>query len=598
MALRPDPSAALPASVPALVRARAAAWPDAVALVDARERLTFAALLERAGDVARRLRAAEVAPGAAVGVSARRSAAAVVAMLGVQEAGAVCVPLDPTYPRERLQVMLEDSGVAVVLSDEPARERSDLATVLALDASGAPPGGLHGRALGEGIGWLFYTSGSTGRPKGVLLRQATIVARLADEPLVWADGDRGVLKSSLSYGDSLWEMLAPLVHGRPCVVADDDTARDPRLLSRLIEREGVTRLLLVPALLSAMLSLPPADRARLGGIRSCIATGERLTGALAERFYAVLPDATLLDVYGTTECWEACWHAVPRDVRAGDVVPIGSRLFAGVRAWVVDEALAPLPPGEPGELLVAGPGVSAGYHARPELTAERFVAPPAGEEDAGTAYRTGDLVVRHADGTLELVGRRDLQINLRGFRVELLEVERWLRDCPGVLQAAVVAMRDDDDTVTGLTALVVPAAGEQPAVAGLRRALAEHVPDHCLPSRWIRLERLPLLSNGKLDRGALTTLAAYQPASLDVGEDTAAPQQPHGEVERTLVQIWRELLGVERVGVSDNFFDLGGSSLLAVQVVIRVERELGVEVPLRDFYARPTIATLGEALRA
>ncbi len=584
----------LATTVPALLRARAEAWPDATALVHAGGQLSFAELLRDADAVARRLRAAGIQPGTAVGVGTQRSAAAVIAMLGIQEAGATCVALDPAYPQERLRFILEDSGASVVLTDGPADAWGEV-PLLAVDASGPPPATLSPPSSDPETGWIFYTSGSSGRPKGVLLGHRTIVARLLAEPIPWRPGDRGCHKSSFSYGDSLWEILAPLAHGCAAAIADVEEGRDPRLLSRLVERAGVTHLLLVPALLRALLQLPDADRARLAGITTCLATGEVLTGALAEDFYRVLPDATLIDMYGTTECWEVCWHPVPRDVRVGDAVPIGTRLLDGVQVAVVDEQLEPVPAGTPGELLVSGPGLSRGYVNRPELTAERFLRPPQRTGLGDRAYRTGDLVVRRDGGTLEIAGRRDLQVNLRGFRIELEEVERWLRASPDVTDGAVVAERDADGTVVGLTALVVSAEGREPNAAALRRELGRHLPDHCLPSSWVRLAQLPLLSNGKVDRSALASLAHCRPAPF--GASTAGAQAaPRSEREAKLVRIWRDLLGVDQIEVTDDFFDLGGSSLLAVQVVIRVEQELGAEIPLREFYQRPTIASLDAIL--
>jgi len=578
-----------------LVRASAETAPERTALLADDAELSFAALLERVDAGAARLRDAGVGPGVAVGLAAGRCAAAVVATLAIQAAGGACVPLDTAYPAERLRRIVADAGVALVLADD------DVAGVervgrLALDARGEAGVAAPATDVGAGTAWVFCTSGSTGRPKAVGVRHATIVARLRDEPFAWEPGDRGLHKSSPSYGDAIWELCAPLAHGCACVIADAEQGRDPRLLARLIERGGVTRVLFVPSLLAALLSLPEPDARRLAGLRSCIATGEVLTGVLAQRFHELLPDTTLFNVYGTTECWEVGWHVVPRTVRAGDTIPLSSRLLDGVQAWVVDEELRPLPADEPGELLVGGPGVADGYLGRPELTAERFVplAPLGGD---GIGYRTGDVVARDEHGALRLLGRRDNQVKLHGLRIELEEVERWLVAAPGVAAAAVAPRKDAAGSLVGLTACLVAAPDAEIDVAQVRRALAEQLPDHAIPTGWMRLARLPAAANGKLDRAALELLVAADAVALDGRGRDAPDVAPHDDVEQLLADIWRELLGVERVGVTDDFFALGGSSLLAVQLVMRVERALGVEVPLRELYARPTIAALREVVR-
>jgi amino acid adenylation domain-containing protein len=581
-----------PATVSDLLRARAHGWLHEPATIDADGELTFARLLERVDALVDRLREAGVGTGMAVGLATSRSAAEAIAMLGIQAAGAACVPLDPTYPAERLRFMLSDSAAALVLCDDPDDGTWCGVPARALDGSGtarAQPARPH---VDERVAWIYYTSGTTGRPKGVLVTHRAVVARLQCDPLPWQPGDRGVHKSSPGYGDSVWELFAPLVHGRPVVIADGDAGHDPRLLARLVEQHEVTHMLLVPSLLAALLDLPEADRPRLAGLRWCIATGEPLSGALAERFYDQLPAATLVNVYGAMECWEVCWHVVPRSVRGADTVPAGSRLFDGVETWIVDDELRPVADGTPGELLVGGQGVACGYLDRPELTAARFVAPPASAAVGGHAYRTGDQAVRRADGVLELLGRRDVQVKLRGMRIELEEVERWLAASPDVVTGAVAPRRDETGTVVGLTAFLVSAHDTQPDVARVRTMLAEQLPSAWVPSAWVRLGRLPLSVNGKLDRAALELLASCAPQPLDPRAQTTEDGAPRSDREQVLVEIWRQVLDVERVDVTDDFFALGGGSLLAVQVVIRVQNALGAEIRLRDFYREPTIAGL------
>jgi len=588
-------------TVPALLRGQAAASPDAPALVDDAGELSFAELAAAVAGVAERLRAAGIGPRTMVALAARRSTRALVAMLAVLEADAICVPLDPAYPAERLRFMLADSQAAVVLCDEPVDGTWEGTPALMLDGRGEIRGGWNAptpRALDADIAWVYYTSGSTGRPKGVLIPHAMAIARALREPIAWHPGERCCVKSSLSFMDSVWELLGPLLNGCSTVVADDEMARDPRLLSRAIERHGVTRILTVPSLLASLLSLPPEDRARLRHIRWWIASGEVLPPPLAEQFYAVVPTATLVNVYGATECWDACWHAVPRETRADEAIPIGSHLLADVRLRLLGEDLETVAHGTPGELVVSGPCVARGYLDRPELTAERFVSLAHLGEDAHPAYRTGDFALKRPDGTIQLLGRRDRQVKLHGYRIELEEVERAVHAAPGVAEAAVVATRDASGRVDGLTAFVVPAPGQALDAEALKRALAERLPDYCVPRAWAQLASLPLSPNGKPDRDALVALAARRPTALEAADAASQHVAPRSEHERTLAEIWQELLGRERIGVTDNFFSLGGTSLLAVQVVIRVQERFATEIPLRRFYEEPTIAALTDLIPA
>ena len=581
------------ATVSELLRAQAARTPDAVAAIDESGELTLAQVVTRADAVAERLRQAGVGPGAVVGLAAGRSTATLVAALGVLEAGAVCLPLDPGHPDERLRLILERARPALVLCGSPPRGALGEWSARALDGGGTARA-LASPGVDDGVAWILLTSGSTGVPKGVLLGHEMIVARLACEPIPWTPGERCCHKTPLTFVDALWELFGPLAHGLATVVASEEEARDPRMLARALERHRVTRIVLVPSLLAALLDLPAEDRARLAGVRTWSATGEPLPGALAERFHAALPEATLVNLYGTSECWDVSWQVVPRSVRAGDRVGVG-RPLAGVRVWLLDDGLNAVPPGVPGELFVGGRCVSRGYLDDPELTAARFVpAGPLDGRETGVAYRTGDVARQREDGSLEVLGRRDLQVKLRGFRIELEEVERHLRAAPGVRDAGVAAVRDDDGVVDGLVAQVVPHAGEHVDVAALRQALGGRLPAHCVPSAIRCVERLPLLPSGKLDRAALAQ--SDRPEREPEPAAAAPPMEPRTDEERALAAIWCEVLDLDRVGVTESFFDLGGHSLLAVQVMIRVEEQLAIEIPLRELYERPTIAELGELL--
>ncbi len=519
-------------TVSALVREQARRTPEAFALIDDDNgALSFADLAERSGAVAERLRRAGVERGMTVALAARRSCATFVAMLGILEAGAVCVPLDPDYPSDRLRFMLADSGAAIALCDDACLLPGGDVPTLALDGSGTAVARPSRDALEEDVGWIFYTSGSTGRPKGVMIGQSMALARVGREPIPWEQDERGCQKSSLSFLDSIWELLAPLAHGLATVIAGEQTTRDPRLLSRLIARHGVTRILIVPSLLDVLLDLGEADLASLRGVRLWLASGEPLSGALAARLYRALPDTTLVNLYGTAECWDVCWHVMPASVRAGDAVPIGSRLLRDVRIWLLD-GTKPVPVGVPGELVVSSPSLAHGYLDRPALTAERFISLAPLTEGDEIAYRTGDFVVQRTDGTLELVGRRDLQVKLHGIRIELEEVERWLLASDQVLQGAVAPRCDAEGALVGLTAFVVPPRGTELDPTALRRQLGEQLPVACIPTTWVRLGQLPLMPHGKLDRSALAALAACEPAPSDAHPPAAMSPESWKEAGR------------------------------------------------------------------
>jgi amino acid adenylation domain-containing protein len=585
---------AAPSTVPELLRARAREAPHALALIEGETRVSIGELMHGSAVVADRLRRAGVRPGMAVGLAARRSIREIVASLAIVEAGATCVPLDLAYPPERLRFMLADSGAALVLLEQADAALADSVPTLTLEGEGdAQVRSAHASAL-DGIGWILYTSGSSGQPKGVLISHRMVIARVLREPIPWAPDERGVHHSSPSFGDALWELVGPLAHGCPTVVAEEEEASDPRLLAGLLARRGVTRVIAVPSLLSLLLDLSPDVLARLREVRCWVATGEPLPGSIAERFRRALPEATLLNVYTATECAIVCAAHVPSGARAGERMPIGAPV-PDVRVWVLDDALRPLPDGTSGELTVAGPCVSAGYLGRPRLTAARFVPCARIDGSEGLAYRTGDVGVRRADGTFEVLGRRDAQVKVGGWRVEPGEVERWLLATPGVHDGAVVPLRDAEGTATALVAYVVSEPGHVLDVEHLRAAIGQRVPAAWLPARWVPLPRLPRTPNGKLDRAVLAAHARGASPQAANGDHHV---EPRTDRERVLAAIWRTLLGIERVGVTDDFFRLGGTSLLAVQMALRVERALTAEVPLRAFYAQPTIAGLIACLSA
>jgi amino acid adenylation domain-containing protein len=565
--------------------ARADATPDAEALRFEGERLTYAELDRRANRLAHRLRAWGVGRDVLVGICMERSVELVVSLLATLKAGGAYLPLDPGYPRSRLEFMLADARVPVLLTQRrlvpglPDHE----AAVLCVDEaaedlereSGERPRVEVG---GEDLAYVIYTSGSTGRPKGVMNVHAGIRNRL-----LWMQdtyrldaSDRVLQKTPYSFDVSVWEFFWPLMTGACLVVARPDGHRDGRYLARTIQREGITTVHFVPAMLHVFLLEEEAKGCR--GLRRVMCSGEALPRELQERFFGLLP-AALHNLYGPTEAAvDVTAWACRRD---GDTrpVPIGHAI-ANTRLYVLDERSQPVPAGVAGELCIGGRNLARGYLDRPELTAERFVSWP--DDPDGRIYRTGDLARFRADGAIEYLGRLDHQVKLRGFRIELGEIEQVLADHPGVHEAVVVAR--GDRLVAYLTGAAVPAGGD------LIAHLKERLPDYMVPAAFVTLPAFPLSPNGKVDRAALPEPELSRP-------ELAVPYEaPRDRVERVIAEAWTRLLGLDQVGVNDNFFDLGGHSLLVVELRSALETQLGRPLTLVELFQFPTVRSLAQHL--
>ncbi|MGX7673493.1 amino acid adenylation domain-containing protein [Plantactinospora sp. DSM 117369] len=641
-----------PETLPGLVAAQAARTPDAVALIDGERQLGYAELDRRAAGLARRLAARGVRPGDVVAVAVPRSAELVVALLGVLKAGAAYLPLDVTHPRERLSVVLADSGARAVVStvDVLARLPRPAGVAHLLVSATAEPEELAG-AAGEGTGtpagdpdspaYLIYTSGSTGRPKGVLVGHRAIVSQLAWSQRRFGLGadDRMLQLAPASFDTSVWEIFWPLSAGAAVVLPGEDEAGDPSRLAGLVRRHRVTAVTFVPSLVEAFLLADEltADPGWAASLRWVSCGGEALSPELARRWHA--QTGTALDnFYGPTEtAVQVTWWA--NDGGAERSVPIG-RPVANTRLYVLDDCLRPVPPGVPGELYVAGTQLGYGYHARFGLTAQRFVADPYGP--AGQRmYRTGDLVRWRTDGVLEYVGRGDDQVKIRGHRIDLGEVEAVLRTGPGVAQA-VAAARVDGRGRTGLVGYLVPVAGLRLDVEAVRAAARARLPESMVPGRFVVLDALPLTASGKLDRAALpappgtgTTPAVAEPAAgaepgagarsgvgteptagaESAGRDTgphgpsapagtSTPATPSdvdtpvhsggGSAERLLREVFAEVLGLPEVGADADFFALGGDSILSIAVSSRARRH-GLALAPRDVFRHRTPRALARA---
>jgi amino acid adenylation domain-containing protein len=587
-----DAGALPPSEVPihALFEAQAARTPGATALVQGStgERWTYAELDRWADSVAHRLAELGVGPEVRVGVCLTRTPLLAASLLGVLKAGGAYVPLDPRYPRERLAFLLEDTAAAVLLTepgfvDKLPEHRAEVLLVegswrgtetAPRTASGVLPGNL---------AYLIYTSGSTGRPKGVAIEHRSAVAFARWARTVFPPEDlAGVLAAtSIAFDLSVFELFVTLAWGGKVVLAENAME-----LPQLAAAGEVTLLNTVPSAMAELARL----RAMPESVRTVNLAGEPLKRSLVEAIHESSASCRVLDLYGPSETTTySTWGLAARDERREPAI---GRPIAGTRLLVLDRGGEPVPVGVPGELLIGGAGLARGYLDRPDLTAERFVPDPfpprEGGEPGGRAYRTGDLVRYLPDGRLEYLGRIDHQIKVRGFRVEPGEIAAALAAHPWVRDAVVMAQKQSAGGQR-LVAYVVGTPGEEPELSELRAFLRERLPDFMLPAAYAFLPSLPLTSNGKVDRQALARLSPERVTASAM----VAPRTPSEEL---VAGIFADLLGVERVGVTEDFFALGGHSLLATQVASRVRSVFGIELPLRAIFEAPTVESLAGRL--
>ncbi|MGV9251183.1 non-ribosomal peptide synthase/polyketide synthase [Streptomyces sp. NPDC003697] len=575
------------ATLPELFERQAARTPDAVALADATRQLTYAEADRAANRLAHQLIERGVGPERVVALSLPRAMETVVAQLAVTKAGGCFLPVDPGYPEQRREFMVRDAGAWLVL-DDPA------SVWTAAGPDTAPTDADRTTALGpDHPAYVIYTSGSTGTPKGVVVshRGLASFAAAAAEQYAAGPGDRVLQFASPSFDASVLELCVSLLTGATLVTGEEGPLVGERLAEVLAERR-ISHTLIPPA---ALATVPPGTAGALPDLRTLIVGAEACPADLVEQW---APGRRMVNSYGPTEATVVATWTGP--LSPGPEAPPIGRPSGATRVHVLDAALRPVPPGVTGELYVAGPGLARGYLNRPGLTARRFVADPFGAPGE-RMYRTGDLVRWDADGQLRYAGRADDQVKLRGYRIEPGEIESALRRSPRVREA-VVAVRTDGPAGgpgngTGrLVAYVVPEpdpAAQDPgqlAVAQLREHLAGLLPPHMVPTVFVPLERLPLTPNGKTDRRALPQPGPAQSAG---GPRTA----PRTDTERRIARIWADVLGVEEVGADDNFFHLGGDSILSMQVVSRLRRD-GLHLATRDLFTHQTVAELATAVRA
>jgi amino acid adenylation domain-containing protein len=577
--------------VPGVFAARAAAAPELTALVCGAEVMAFGELAGRVNRVARWLIAAGVGSEDPVVVVLPRSVDSVVGLLGVLTAGAMYVPVDVSYPADRVRFMLADAAPAAVITT--AELAAGLAgagvRLLVLDSPeaaaelaglpGGPVGEIERRVSPSDAAYMIYTSGSTGRPKGVVVTHGALANLVAFqrgeliEPAVRRAGRRlrASLVSALSF-DASWNLLLWLLAGHELHVLDDDVRRDPRGLVGYVREHGVDVVEVTPSYAEQLVAEGLLD----GDARpSVLIVGGEAVGAGLWQRIGRAQGVTGWNFYGPTECTVDAAVARVRGDR-----PVIGRPVPGTRVYVLDEWLRPVPVGVPGALYIAGPQIARGYWRRPGLTAQRFVADPYGPPGE-RMYRTGDTARWTPDGTLDFLGRTDDQLKIRGFRVEPGEITAVLTENPKISQAAVIARADS------LIAYLVPRNATPPNPDELRRHAKRSLPDYMIPSAFVTLGSLPLTPNGKLDHNALPD---------PDGSRASVGRGPRNHQEEVLCGLYTELLGREPIGIDDDFFALGGHSLLAMRLISRIRSALGAELSVRAVFQAPTVADLSAEL--
>ncbi|HEU4595256.1 MAG TPA: amino acid adenylation domain-containing protein, partial [Pyrinomonadaceae bacterium] len=579
-----------------LIEEQAARTPDAAAVIFNERHLSYRELNEQANRLARHLRARGVGAESLVGVLLPRGVEMVVGIVAVLKAGGAYVPLDPDYPKQRLSFTLKDARPSVLLTKGGLADGLPDGGVpfVLLDADAGAIARESGANLGhtagaDNLAYVIYSSGSTGTPKGVpVIHRGLVNSTLArldhyDEPV-----NAFLLLPSFAFDTSVGVIFWTLCRGGALVIPDGRLNQDPRYLARLIARHRVSHLIGLPSLYALLLE--QARPGQLDSLSTVVVAGEACPVELPGRHFEALPEASLYNEYGPTEAtvWCSVYDFDARE--AGAPVSIG-RPIANTSLYLLDADWRPVPVGVHGELYIGGEGLARGYLNRPALTAERFIPDPFSEEPGSRLYRTGDVARFKPDGQIEFLGRNDQQVKIRGFRIELMEIEATLEQLPSVQQAVVLA-REDAPGGKRLVAYVVPDGASELAASELRSHLRERLPDYMVPAAFVFLEELPLNPSGKVNRRRLPAPDWSKP---ELEGEFVAARTP---VEELLAGMWAELLGLERVGVNDNFFEAGGHSLLATQVVSRLSDIFKLDLPLRTLFESPTVASFAEAVTA
>ena len=586
-------------TIPSAFERQVERTPDATALSFAGTKWTYRQLNDAANRLAQRLLENGTGASSLVGVFLERSAEMVMALLGVLKTGAAYVPLDPAYPIERLKFLVDDAGLASIVTRSSLQNLlpENVRNILNCDEDSNRPGqkpAVNPKRTGgsDQRAYVIYTSGSTGTPKGVEGTHRASVNRFS---WMWKTypfqaGEVCCQKTNLGFVDSIWEIFGPLLAGVPNVIIPHETARDPEEMLQLLAREHVTRIVLVPSLLRTLLDRAANLQRRVPELKLWTCSGEVLPVDLARRFREAFPDATLLNIYGSSEvAADVTCHKVAKAELTSSIA-IGKPI-SNTQIYLVDEYRNPVPIGMRGQIFVGGDNLARGYLNRPDLTAERFVSNWLAPEQSARLYRTGDLGRFRWNGEIEYLGRVDSQVKLRGLRIELGEIESVLSSHDGVREAIVMVSGESEQQKLTAYVVIDDASKAAPSAGELRRYLRTKLPEHMVPASYWQVETLPLLPSGKVNRSAL---AGSGGKPLLDQEELAAPRN---EVEAKLAEVWQELLEVEKVGIEQNFFELGGHSLLVLQVTARIRRIFDVELPVRSVFEAPTIARLAEEVQ-
>jgi len=574
------------ACVPQLVAAQAKTTPDAVALVVGNQMLSYRRLNQRANQLAHYLQALGVGPNVLVGCCVERSVDLVVGLLGILKAGGAYVPLDTTYPTERLTFMLEDAQAPVLVTQQSVITRltGQKARVVCLDTdaamlaqqSEAEPASS---VTVDDLAYVIYTSGSTGRPKGVQITHDGLLNLVFWHQRAFAvtPSDRATQLTSPAFDATGWELWPYLTLGASVYLPDEDTRFSSLLLCDWLVSHGITITFLPTAMAEHAMTLewPWTTSLRL-----------LLTGADRLHHYppSTLPFA-VINNYGPTEATVVATFGSVLPTEHADIPPSIGRPIANTQIYILNENLQQVPIGEPGELCIGGVGVARGYLNRPELTAEKFIPHPFSDEPGARLYKTGDLASYLPDGQIAFMGRTDYQIKIRGYRIEPGEIVSILNGYPAI-QTSLVVAREDTPGNRRLVAYIVLVPGAHVTASSLRETLVTHLPDYMIPAVFVQLEALPLTANGKVDQAALP---APDAANTLRDETDAAPGTP---TEARLARIVTTLLELEQIGMDENFFMLGGNSLMGTQIIARVAETFGVDLSLRSLFEAPTIRSL------
>jgi amino acid adenylation domain-containing protein len=562
--------------------------PDTVAVICAGRQLTYEQLDRQSNQLARHLQTLGIGPEILAGIAVERSLDMVVGLLAIAKAGGAYVPIDPSFPRQRIALMIEGSQATVILASRktqscvPASNRIvlvDEAEAISKYSTDA----VLSTASANNVAYVIYTSGSTGKPKGVVIEHRNVLNFFSGmDAVIGSDSGVWLAVTSISFDISVLELFWTLARGFTVILHGDEGTQT---IPQEIRNHRVTHMQCTPSL-ARMVALSAEGLAAVGLLKKLFLGGEALPLSLVRRLRQAF-HGDLYNMYGPTET--TIWSTVSNIGEQPENITIGKPI-TNTQVYVLDSKLCPVKAGESGDLFIGGSGVVRGYWKRPELTAERFIPDPF--LSGNRMYRTGDIARFQPDGSLEFLGRADFQVKLRGFRIEIGEIEATLESQPEVSQAVVVAHNFRDGVGPEdkrLVAFVVPRTGTQFEIENLRNALASVLPDYMVPSKFVTLASLPLTANGKIDRNAL-------PKPAPEADSVEKTELPRNHLEQMIADTWKDALGIDQVGLERNFFDLGAHSLMVAEVHMQLQQSLGREISLVDLFQYPTVNALASHL--